>query len=86
MDLVTFIQRPIYVCTTGTHTHTHTHTQAGPSSAVGSASDSKARGSEFDTRPGHRLLFLLLLIEEGQLSVTGKSVCTNYLLTASEEI
>ena len=36
---------------------------AGPSSAVGSASDSRARGP----RSGHILLFLLPLIQEGQL-------------------
>ena len=55
--------------------HTHTHT-AGPRSAVGSASDSRGRGHGFDTRSGHILSFLLLLIQEGQLSVTGESMCT----------
>ena len=44
---------------------------AGPRSAVGSASDSRARGPGFDTRSGHILPFLLPLIQEGQLSVTG---------------
>ena len=34
--------------------------------------DSRARGPKFDT---HILLFLLLLIQEGQLSSTGKKVC-----------
>ena len=47
----------------------------GPRSAVGSASDSRARGPGFDARPGYILSFLLLLIQEGQLSVTGESVC-----------
>ena len=36
-------------------------------SAVGSASDSRARGPEFDTRSGHILSFLFPLIQEGQL-------------------
>ena len=40
------------------------------------ASDSKARGPGFDTRSGHILSFLLPLIQEGQLSVTGESMCT----------
>ena len=50
--------------------------------AVDKASDSKARGPRLDTRSGHRLLFLFLLIQEGQLSVAGKSMCMKYLLTA----
>ena len=49
---------------------------AGPRCAVGSASDSRARGLGFDTRSGHILSFLLPLIQEGQLSVTGGSMCT----------
>ena len=57
---------------------------AGPRSAVGSASDSRARGPGFDARSGHILLSLLLLIQEGQLSVTGKSMCLKYWLTAQE--
>ena len=40
------------------------------------------RGPEFDNRSGHILLFLLPLIQEGQLSVTGESMCTKYWLTA----
>ena len=36
----------------------------------------------FDTRSGHILLSLLPLIQEGQLSVTGESMCTKYGLTA----
>ena len=43
-------------------------------SAVGSASDSRARGPGFAIWSGHILSFLLSLIQEGQLSVTGK-VC-----------
>ena len=49
-------------------------TLAGPCSAVGRAFDSRARGPGFDTRSGHILSFLLRLIQEGQLSVTGE-VC-----------
>ena len=49
--------------------------QAGPRSAVGSMSDSRTRGPGFDTRSGHILLFLLPLIQEGQLSVIGVSMC-----------
>ena len=36
----------------------------------------------FDTRSSHILSFLLPLIQEGQLSVTGESMCTKYWLTA----
>ena len=49
-------------------------------STVGSMSDSKARGPQFDTQSGHILLFLLLLIQGGQLSATGESMCTKYWL------
>ena len=59
-----------------------THWEAGPRSAVGSASDSRARGPGFDTQAGHILSFLLPLIQEGKLSVTGDSMCTKYWLTA----
>ena len=52
--------------------------------AVGSVSDSKARGRGFDARSGHTLSFLLPLIQEGQLSVTGENWCTKYWLTAKE--
>ena len=34
----------------------------------------------FDTWSGHILSFLLPLIQEGQLSVTGKSMCMKYWL------
>ena len=54
----------------------------GPRSTVGSASDSRARGPGFDTRSGHILSFLLPLIQEGLLSVTGESLCTKYWLNA----
>ena len=40
------------------------------------------RGPEFDTRSGNILSFLLPLFQEGQLSVTGESMCTKYWLTA----
>ena len=39
-------------------------------------------GPGFDTQSGHILSFLLPLIQEGQLSVTGESMCTKYWLTA----
>ena len=45
---------------------------AGPRSAVGRAPDSYIRGPGFDTRSEHILSFLLPLIQEGQLSVTGE--------------
>ena len=35
-----------------------------------------------DTRSGNILSFLLPLFQEGQLSVTGESMCTKYWLTA----
>ena len=47
---------------------------AGPHSAVCSASNSGARGPGFDTWSGHILSFILPLIQEGQLSVTGESI------------
>ena len=37
-----------------------------------------------EIRSGHILSFLLPLIQEGQLSVTGESMCTKYWLTAQE--
>ena len=40
------------------------------------------RGPGFDTRSGNILSFLLSLFQEGQLSVTGESICTKYWLTA----
>ena len=55
---------------------------AGPRSAVGRAPDSLVRGPGLDTRSGHILSFHLSLIQEGQLSVTGESMCTKYWLTA----
>ena len=42
----------------------------------------KFRGPGFDTRSGNILSFLLPLFQEGQLSVTGESMCTKYWLTA----
>ena len=47
-----------------------------------SAPDSKVRGPGFDTWSGHILSFPLLLIQEGQMSVTGKSMCTKHSLIA----
>ena len=51
-------------------------------SAVVRASDSRASGAGFDTWSGHILSFLLPQIQEGQLSVTGESICMKYWLTA----
>ena len=42
----------------------------------------KVRGPGFDTRSGNILSFLLPLFPEGQLSVTGESMCTKFWLTA----
>ena len=58
--------------------------KAGRRSAVGRAPDSIVRGPGFDTRSGNILSFLLPLFLEGQLSVTGESMCTKYWLTALE--
>ena len=44
--------------------------------------DSEVRGPGFDTRSGNILSFLLPLFQEGQLSVTGESMCKKYWLTA----
>ena len=54
----------------------------GPHDEVGSLSDERARGPGFDTQSGQIFSFLLPLIQEGQLSVTGESMCTKYWLTA----
>ena len=54
--------------------------QPGLFGAVGSVSDARARGPKFNTRSGHMLSFLLLLVQEGQLPVTGESMCTKYWL------
>ena len=56
---------------------------AGPQSAVVCAPDLRARDHGFKTRSGH-ILFLLPLVQEGQLSVTGESMCMVYLFTALE--
>ena len=48
-----------------------------PHNAAGSTSGSRAR---HDTHFSYILSFLLLLIQEGQLSFTGKSMCTKYWL------
>ena len=53
---------------------------AGPHIAIGRAPDVRVRGPGFDTRSGNILSFLLF--QEGQLSVTGESMCTKYWLTA----
>ena len=53
------------------------HNGAEPHCAVSSGSDSRARNPGFDTLSGHILSFLLPLIQEEQLSVTGKSRCTS---------
>ena len=45
---------------------------SGPRNAVCGASDSRAKGLGFDTRSGHIISFLLPLIQEDQLSVTGE--------------
>ena len=54
--------------------------RAGLHCAVGSMSDSRTRSPGFDTWSGHILWFLLPLIQEGQLSVTGESMCTLVLV------
>ena len=54
----------------------------GPHSAIGRAPDSQNRGPGFDTQSGNIFSFLLPLFQEGQLSVTGESMCTKYWLTA----
>ena len=48
--------------------------RAGPRGTIGSPG--------LATRSGNILSFLLPLFQEGQLSVTGESVCTKYWLTA----
>ena len=55
---------------------------AGLRSAIGRAPDSYVSGPGFDTQSGNILSFLLHLFQEGQLSVTGESMCMKYWLTA----
>ena len=55
---------------------------AGPRNAVGSTADSRASGSGSDTRSDYILSFLLLLIQERQLSVTDEILCMKYWFTA----
>ena len=50
-------------------------------SNVGSASDSRAIGPGFDTQSGHFVLFLCLLIQEGQCQLLASDMCTKYWLT-----
>ena len=50
--------------------------------AIGRAPDLYVRGAGFNTWSGNILSFLLPLIQEGQLSDTGESMCTKYWLTA----
>ena len=54
---------------------------AGARSAIGRSPDLLVRSPGFDTRSGNTLSFLLPLFQEGQLSVTGESMCTKYWLT-----
>ena len=63
----------------------HHYGSAWARGAVGSVSDLRTRGPGFDTRSGHILSLVLPLIQEGQLSVIGESMCTKYWLTVREE-
>ena len=54
---------------------------AGSTWSVGSESVLRATGPRFNTRSCHILSFLVPLIPDGQLSVTGESMCTKYWLT-----
>ena len=49
---------------------------AGPRSAIGRAPDSQVRGPGFDSWSSNIRSFLFPLSQEGQLSVTGESMCT----------
>ena len=55
-----------------------------PGRIAQSVGHKRVRGPGFDTRSGHILSFLFPLIQEGQLSVNGESMCTKYWLTATE--
>ena len=61
-----------------------TRSSAGHRNAVGRASDSRAKVPGLDTRSGQKLLFLLPLIQEGQLSVAGENMRTKYLKTSKD--
>ena len=43
-------------------------------------------GPGFDTRSGNILSFLLPLFQEGQLSVTGKSMCTKTTMQQQQQL
>ena len=53
----------------------------GAGSTVSSVSDSRTRCPRFDTYSSHILSFLFPLIQEGQLSVTGESMCIKCWIT-----
>ena len=53
-----------------------------PTSEISLEIVSKTEGPGFDIRSGNIVSFLLPLFQEGQLSVTGESMCTKYWLTA----
>ena len=55
---------------------------AGARNTVGSSFDSSVIGLGLETRYATYFLFLLPLIQEEQLSVTGESMGTQYWLTA----
>ena len=75
-----------------THTHCHfvswaygVNTSGQPPGRVAQSVGHLTRkpgGPGFDTRSGNILSFLLPLFQEGQLSVTGESMCTKFWLTA----
>ena len=60
--------------TPSNNTLTSSTFDARPRSAVGSASDTRARGPGFDTLSGQILSFLLPPFQKGQWSVTGESM------------
>ena len=56
---------------------------SGPSRVAQSVGHlTRKSGPGFNTRSGNILSLLLPLFQEGQLSVTGKSMCVKYWLTA----
>ena len=56
-----------------------------PRSAVGRAPESQVRDPGFDIRSGHIFSFLLPLIQKGELSLTGESMCTKYWSKPAQE-
>ena len=78
------IARNVYARILIFHMEPSHHKSCRACSAVGSASDLRARGPGFDTWSRHILSFLLLLVQVGQFSVTGRNYVHKVLVNHVE--